>query len=73
MARFRVVIDYGLCQGHSVCAAEVPDLFRLVDKGEAYPQAEVTQEFVADELLKKAQDAEEFCPNGAIKVIRVED
>ena len=73
MAKYRIVIDYGLCQGHSVCAAEAPELFRIVDRGEAYPQAESIHEFVPEGLLKKAQDAEEFCPNSAIKVIRIEE
>ncbi len=69
MSRFRIVVDKGLCQGHSVCMAEAPELFRLVDTDMAYPQSEVAQEEPPPELLKKAEAAAEFCPNGAIKVI----
>jgi sterol 14-demethylase len=73
MAKYRIVVDSGLCQGHSVCAAEAPELFRIVETGQAYPQSEVIQEFPPEELLKKAEAAEEFCPNGAIRIIFVED
>lgn len=73
MAKYRITIDMGLCQGHSVCAVEAPELFRLVDKGEAYPQAEAIHDIVPDDLLRKAQDAEEFCPNSAIRLVKVED
>ena len=73
MPRFRIAVDRGLCQGHSVCMAEAPELFRLVDTELAYPQAEPIAEEPPPELLKKAELAAEFCPNGAIKVIYLED
>jgi sterol 14-demethylase len=73
MAKYRIIVDHGLCQGHSVCAAEAPELFRIIETGQAYPQAEVTMEFPPEELLKKAEAAEEFCPNGAIRIIFVEE
>ncbi|MEM9068150.1 MAG: cytochrome P450 [Myxococcota bacterium] len=57
-----ITIDQGLCQGHSVCVSEAPDVFRIGADGDA-------------ELLTTNPDAErydalvrayEHCPNRAI-------
>ena len=69
MSKYRVVVDRALCQGHSVCVNEAPEIFKVVDTGMAYPQVEVIMEFPTPELLSKAEAAEEFCPNGVIKIV----
>ncbi len=71
--KYRIVVDKGLCQGHSVCAAEAPELFRIVDGGLAYPQAEVIPAEPPAELISKAEAAAEYCPNGAITIIYEDD
>ena len=73
MGKYRIVIDMGLCQGHSVCAAEAPELFRIVDTDMAYPQAELIHDIQPPELIGKAEGAAEYCPNGAIKIIYEDD
>jgi sterol 14-demethylase len=73
MGKFRIVIDKGLCQGHSVCVAEAPELFRVIDTDLAYPQSEAIQEAPPPALLAKAEAAAEYCPNGAITIIYEDD
>ena len=34
---YRVVVDKGICQGHSVCVAHAPEVFRTLDMGGPYP------------------------------------
>lgn len=69
MRKFRVVIDRDLCQGHSVCVAEAPEIFRVVDTGLAYPQVEVIIAEPPADLLAKAESAAELCPNGVITIV----
>ncbi len=69
MGKFRIVVDRGICQGHSVCRAEAPELFDVVETGMAYPQVELLQESPPEELLAKAEAAAELCPNGVITII----
>ena len=73
MGKFRVIVDRGLCQGHSVCVAEAPEIFRVIETGMAYPQAEVIQESPPADLIAKAEAAEEYCPNGAITIVYEDD
>jgi ferredoxin len=73
MSKFKVVIDRGLCQGHSVCLAEAPEIFRVVDSDMAYPLVELITERPAEELLAKAQNAAEYCPNGVITIVFEDD
>ena len=71
--KYRIVIDLGLCQGHGVCTAEAPELFRMVDRGAAYPQSEVISAEPPPELRAKAETAVEFCPNSAIRIVCLEE
>jgi len=73
MGKYRIVIDMGLCQGHSVCGAEAPELFRIVDTDMAYPQAELIHAVPPPELIGKAETAAEYCPNGAISIVYEDD
>jgi sterol 14-demethylase len=63
-APFAIAVDRQLCQGHSMCVGEAPELFEL----DAAGLAQVKTENISASLLKKAQKAEQFCPNKAIKV-----
>jgi sterol 14-demethylase len=63
-AAFRIEVDRQLCQGHSVCVGEAPELFQLDAEGLAIVKAEN----ISPALLEKAQKAEQYCPNKAIKV-----
>lgn len=61
---FHINVDRQLCQGHSMCLGEAPELFELDAEGLAMVKAEN----ISPALLDKAQKAEQFCPNKAIKV-----
>ena len=69
MGKFRVVVDQDICQGHSVCVAEAPEIFRVVDTDRAYPQVELITATPAPDLLSKAESAAELCPNGVITIV----
>ena len=72
-SKFRVVVDKGLCQGHSVCVAEAPEIFRVIDVGGPYPMVDVIQEAPAPELRSKAEGAAELCPNSVIRIVYLDD
>ena len=69
MSKLRVKIDRDLCQGHSVCLAECPEVFQVLDNDQApYPQVELITSEPAEELREKVMRAAAFCPNGVITV-----
>ena len=61
---FTISIDRQLCQGHSMCMGEAPELFQVDASGVAH----ILQEKPDMALLEKAQQAARFCPNQAIRV-----
>ena len=71
--RYRICIDADLCQGHSVCAAEAPELFRVTDQGHLYDTVDPVTTEIGEEQLELAQRAAKFCPNGVIRIEVIED
>ena len=70
MARkYRIVVDKGICQGHSVCVAHAPAVFRTEDTGGPYPIVDLITDRPGEEQLANVQTAEELCPNGVIRII----
>jgi ferredoxin len=67
--KYRIVVDRGLCQGHSVCVAHAPEVFRTIDTGGAYPVVELITDRPEDALLPKVEAAEALCPNGVIRIV----
>jgi ferredoxin len=67
--KYRIVVDKGICQGHSVCVAQAPEIFRTVDTDGAYPIVDLITDTPPEELLSKAEAAEELCPNGVIRIV----
>jgi ferredoxin len=65
----KVKVDRDLCQGHSVCLGEAPEIFDVVDKGEGYPQVLVLQEHPPEALREKLQRAARYCPNNVISIL----
>jgi len=61
---FHVLVDKQLCQGHSMCMGESPEIFSVDEKGEL--KILIGNPSLA--LLEKAKRAAQFCPNQAIKV-----
>jgi ferredoxin len=70
--RYRVCVDKDLCQGHSMCIAEAPDVFSVSDQGQIYDTVEVISEIVDGESYEKARLAMAACPNGVISLQPVE-
>jgi ferredoxin len=64
----RVVVDLDLCQGHSVCLGEAPEIFRVVDRPGDYARVEVILERPPEELRAQAEAAARYCPNRVITI-----
>ena len=65
----RIKVDLDLCQGHSVCMEECPEVFAVRDQAGSYPQVVVLIEEPPETLREKVMNAVHGCPN---RVIRVE-
>ena len=66
----KVKVDLDLCQGHSVCIGECPEVFEVREQDDGYPVVHVLIEEPAEELREKVMTAAKYCPN---RVITVED
>lgn len=64
----KISVDLDLCQGHSVCFGECPEVFSVKESDEGYPQVIVLQEAPPVELLDKVMAAARYCPNHVIAV-----
>ena len=62
----RVSIDAQLCQGHSVCVSEAPNIFRVNESGEAELLAGPTFTASDADSFAAIERAYEHCPNRAI-------
>ena len=65
----KVVVDPDLCQGHSVCLGECPEVFDVVETDDGYPQVKVLLEHPPEELRDTVQAAARFCPTHVITVV----
>lgn len=68
-ASYRIRVDQALCQGHSMCVGEAPDLFHVSSEGELT----VLRERIDEKALNRAKQAEKFCPNRAIRIETIEE
>jgi len=59
-----IKVDFDLCQGHAVCMGEVPEVFKVDDKG----FLTILQDRPAEALRAKVEQAVKYCPTGAISV-----
>ena len=57
-----IKIDLGLCQGHSVCVSEAPEVFRISDRGDV----EVLMDNPGPDTYAALVKAAEHCPNQVI-------
>jgi len=73
MQKYRVVVDQDICQGHSVCRAEAPEIFDVEDTGGPYPKVKLKLTEPPAELLAKAESAAEMCPNSVIKIVYLDE
>ena len=59
----RVVVDEDLCQGHSMCQLEAPDVFDVPKHGTVSVAGQVT-----GANLEAVRLAVHHCPTGALKL-----
>ncbi len=65
----KVVVDLALCQGHSVCLGEAPEVFDVREEDDGYPQVKVLLENPPEALREKVMTAARYCPNHVITVL----
>ncbi len=65
----KINVDTELCQGHSVCLEEAPEVFAVVDSAEGYPKVSVLIENPDESLRKKVEAAARYCPNHVITIV----
>lgn len=65
----KILVDRDLCQGHSVCLGECPEVFDVVEEDEGYPVVKVLIEAPAEALRDKVMRAARYCPNSVITVV----
>lgn len=46
----KLIVDLDLCQGHSVCLGECPEVFDAIETDEGYPKVKVLIEEPSEEL-----------------------
>lgn len=71
--KMRVTVDLELCQGHSVCMQDAPEVFEVIDRKEHYPQVHLKMIYPPPELWDKVRDAAMYCPNGVIKLEMIDE
>ena len=64
----KITVDLDLCQGHSVCLGECPEVFNVVELDNGYPKVVVLQENPPQALREKVMLAASYCPNHVITV-----
>ena len=64
----KIRVDLDLCQGHSVCLAECPEVFAVAERDDGYPQVRVLLEEPPQALRDKVVMAARYCPNHVIAV-----
>jgi ferredoxin len=60
----KVVIDWGLCQGHANCTGDAPDVFQVDDDG----KLTVLMPEPPEEQRSQLELAVRYCPTGAIRI-----
>lgn len=65
----RIEVDLDLCQGHSVCMEEAPEVFSVQENSEGYPFVVVNHAALEAALLEKVRAAAKYCPNSVIRIL----
>lgn len=65
----KILLDLDLCQGHSVCVEEAPEIFAVRENPDGYAFVELLVETVDPALYDKARNAARYCPNNVIRIV----
>ena len=60
----KIVIDWGLCQGHANCTGDAPEVFSVDDNG----KLTVLLPEPPEEMRSQVELAVRYCPTGAIRI-----
>ena len=60
----RVVVDSSACCGYGICAEICPEVYKLDPAGIAYVETEI----VHSDLIARAEEGAEACPQAALKL-----
>ncbi|WP_054812820.1 ferredoxin [Nocardia arizonensis] len=61
----RIVLDADLCQGHAVCQAEAPDVFRVPKRG----HVEILDAAPGADRREAVANAVRYCPTQALSLV----
>ncbi|MBV1876791.1 MAG: ferredoxin [Pseudomonadales bacterium] len=61
----KVIIDHSLCEGHSRCMDDLPEVFEVRDDDRSYTLVET----IPAELEEQVRKAVSVCPRAAIEII----
>ena len=65
----RIEVDLDLCQGHSVCMDEAPEVFSVQESSEGYPYVVVNHAALNAENIESVRAAAKYCPNSVIRIL----
>jgi ferredoxin len=65
----KIKVDVDLCQGHSVCMSECPEVFVVEEQEDGYPVVTLLIEQPDESLREKVQNACDFCPNNVLSIV----
>jgi ferredoxin len=60
----RIAVDLDLCQGHTTCESEAPDVFSVPKRG----KVTVLMDQVPEELRSQVELAVTYCPTHALSI-----
>lgn len=65
----KICVDADLCQGHSVCKDEAPEVFDVIEDSDGYPKVKLLIEEPSEDLRAKVEAAAKYCPNRVITIV----
>ena len=71
--KFRIELDYDLCQGHGVCAGDAPEIFAVAENRLGYAKVRLLDPQPGPDLHASLLTAAKYCPNRVIRIVKVED
>ena len=71
--KFRIELDFDLCQGHGVCAGDAPEIFTVLENRLGYAKVRLINPDPPPELHSGLLNAVKYCPNRVIRIVKVDD
>ena len=71
--KFRIELDFDLCQGHGVCAGDAPEIFAVAENRLGYAKVRLLNSAPGPELHQGLLNAAKYCPNRVIRIVKLED